>query len=162
MYISFLPPCEYRFGVVKHGKPMIKCRYKNEVVDIKECLKCKVPFESGELSRYMDEFAQLYDHVYEFNEDLDKPIKQILDIVEKFSETVSNLRGTPRDYEIGITLGYVIGLLVVESSVRFGEHIAKFGYSNSARFLKMISNPSFDVISKMIKEVLRDKYGIEI
>jgi len=32
--------CRYRFGVVVDGVPKIKCKLRNEIIDIEECLDC--------------------------------------------------------------------------------------------------------------------------
>jgi len=165
VYMSLLPPCKYRFGVfsAKERKIKIKCAHRNEVVDIEECFKCRIPFETDErLSGCLDELAQLFEHVYKFSEDLDKPIKQLLDAIKDFSETISSIRGTPVNYEIANTLGYVIGIFVVEAGMRFGRHTALEGYKNSAKFLNLATHPHFTDVAHVIKGLLEDRYGLTL
>ena len=41
MELIELGVCKYRFGVVVNGEPKIRCKLKNTIQDIHECLNCE-------------------------------------------------------------------------------------------------------------------------
>jgi len=43
--------CEYRFGVTRKGKPMIKCKLTGDVKKTKDCLDC--PVKLNDLSQVL-------------------------------------------------------------------------------------------------------------
>jgi len=155
-----LPPCKFRYGIVKDKKPLIRCEHKGEV-PIEECYSCKIPYETNELLKTaIDIHAQFYDKFSEFHDKLEELIDEIIRISDDIAETSSNITGNPKDEEMAKAIGTALVSLLITTANRYGNVLANKARYYAEYVIKVMNHPYFSKVLDVISEILNEKYGI--